>query len=115
MIPRPFSIGFHGQALGYTKNTIIATVESTRFSGQRLLVPSYLGPDFVIEGIQINDEDLRSAWQGQIPAVAMSEMAPPFLLETGWLEKGRKIGIVLTNASGFVREFRAALIGIAED
>lgn len=80
------------------------------FRGERLVVPSSIAGDFVIEDIRVGNRPMFAASGGN-SALVFAEGSTHVRLQMTTAQPGIDIVILASNVSGAARRFRATLIG----
>ena len=80
------------------------------FRGERLVVPSSIAGDFVIEDIRVGNRPMFAASGGN-SALVFAEGANGVRLQMTTAQPGIDIVLLASNVSGAARRFRATLIG----
>ena len=80
------------------------------FRGERLVVPSSIAGDFVIEDIRVGNRPMFAASGGN-SALVFSEGSTHVRLQMTTAQPGIDIVLLASNTSGAARRFRATLIG----
>lgn len=80
------------------------------FRGERLVIPSSIAGDFVIEDIRVGNRPMFAASGGN-SALVFAEGANGVRLQMTTAQPGIDIVLLASNVSGAARRFRATLIG----
>lgn len=112
---RRFPLGFvsNGTILAGDSATITSRPQ-VLFKGERLVVPSDVAGDFVIDDVKVG-KDSQFVAEGAIPARVLQENAVDVYFELDTAQISQDISISVTNIGGAPRTFRAALIGKAAE
>lgn len=110
---RRFPLGFvsNGTILAGDSATITSRPQ-VLFKGQRLVVPSDVAGDFVVDDVKVG-KDSQFVAEGAIPARILQENAVDCYFELDTAQISQDISISVTNIGGAPRTFRAGLIGQA--
>jgi hypothetical protein len=108
-------IGFGPTAIPAGESAIFSVSPSSEYDGTRLIVPSSLANNFVIDDIVVGTEPQAISANG-IPAAAFSELAVGVNLGLKTAKKDVALRLKVSNTTKSSQTFCAALIGyVAKD
>lgn len=112
---RVFPLGFESATtiLGGASASITSRPQVI-FKGQRLVVPSDVAGQFVLDDVKVG-KDSQFVAEGSIPARVLQENAVDVAFELDTAQISQDITISVTNIGGAPATFRAALIGQAAE
>jgi len=112
---RVFPLGFESaEAIDAGDSVTITSRPQVLFRGERLVVPSDIAGDFVIDDVKVG-KDSQFVAEGAIPARILQENAVDVGFQLDTAQISQDISISVTNIGGAPRTFRAALIGSAAE
>lgn len=112
---RVFPLGFESDgAVDAGESTTITSRPQVLFRGERLVIPSDIAGDFVIDDVKVG-KDSQFVAEGSIPGRVLQENAVDVAFQLDTAQISQDITISATNISGAPRTFRAALIGQAAE
>lgn len=108
---RRFPLGFESATpIAAGDSVTITSRPQTLFKGQRLVVPSDIAGDFVIDDLKVG-KDSQFVAEGSIPGRVLQENATMVDFDLDTAQISQDISISVTNIGGAPRTFRAALWG----
>jgi hypothetical protein len=108
---RRFPLGFESSApIAAGASVTITARPQTLFKGQRLVLPSDIAGDFVIDDLKVG-KDSQFVAEGSIPGRVLQENATNVDFDLDTAQISQDISISVTNIGGAPRTFRAALWG----
>ena len=108
-------IGFGPALIPAGESVIYSVSPSSEFDGERLIVPSSLANNFIVDDIAVGGESQALSANG-IPAAAFSELAVGVNLGLKTAKKDTALKLKISNSSKESQTFSAALIGyVAKD
>lgn len=112
---RIFPLGFESDGpIEGGDSTTITSRPQVLFRGERLVIPSDIAGDFVIDDVKVG-KDSQFVAEGSIPGRVLQENAVDVAFQLDTAQISQDITISATNISGAPRTFRAALIGSAAE
>ena len=103
-------VGFTSLQIPAGQTVDIPTRPQTLFRGTRLVIPSTIAPNFVVEDIKVGRNSQFVASGGQ-PGEVFKDTATGDNVTLDTCAPGMDITLKVTNITGTVQDFRAALIG----
>jgi len=108
---RRFPLGFESATpIAAGASVTITSRPQTLFKGQRLVLPSDIAGDFVIDDLKVG-KDSQFVAEGAIPGRVLQENATNVDFDLDTAQISQDISISVTNIGGAPRTFRAALWG----
>lgn len=108
---RRFPIGFTSDGvIPAGGSAVIVTRPQVLFKGERLVVPSDIAGDFVIDDIKVGKNSMFAA-ESSLPARCMQEDAIDVAMHLNTAQISQDVSLAVTNISGADRTFRAMLMG----
>lgn len=112
---RRFPLGFASDGtVAAGASVVIVSRPQVLFRGERLVIPSDIAGDFVIDDVKIGKNSQLVA-EGPIPARALQEDAIDVWFQLDTAQISQDISLSVTNIAGAARQFRAALVGRAAE
>lgn len=108
---RRFPLGFESAApIAAGDSVTITSRPQTLFKGARLVLPSDIAGDFIIDDLKVG-KDSQFVAEGPIPGRVLQENATMVDFDLDTAQISQDISISVTNIGGAPRTFRAALWG----
>jgi hypothetical protein len=112
---RIFPLGFESDGtVAPGVSVVIVSRPQVLFRGERLVIPSDIAGDFVLDDVKVG-KDSQFVAEGAIPGRVLQEDAIDVAFQLDTAQISQDVSISVTNISGAARTFRAALIGRAAE
>lgn len=112
---RRFPMGFESAgAIAPGTSVVIVSRPQVLFRGERLIVPSDIAGDFVLDDLKIGKNSQLVA-EGAIPCRSLQENSVDAQMQLDTAQVSQDISLAVTNISGAARTFRASLVGRAAE
>jgi hypothetical protein len=112
---RVFPLGFESDGpIAPGASVVIVSRPQVLFRGERLVIPSDIAGDFVVDDVKVG-KDSQFVAEGSIPGRVLQENARDVAFQLDTAQISQDVSISITNISGAARTFRAALIGRAAE